>query len=102
MYDHIISVSTVSDSLTGSVVSLAVLLFISLTINIVFTVHCIYQLRVRRGSSSDGDKRSEELYEQVDDSRPLQTTGEVVTLQKNEAYGEISSINPTTEPNTAL
>ena len=83
--------------------SLAVLFFISLTINIVFTVHCIYQLRVWRGSSSGRDKKSEELYEQVDDSRPLQTTGEeVVTLQKNEAYGEISSRNPTTEPNTAL
>ena len=88
-----------TDSLVGGVVSLALLLFISVTINILFTVHCIYQLRQRKGGSGGegSGKQSEELYEEVD-RLPQQDIGDAVTMKSNEAYGEI----PTPGPSTAL
>ena len=84
--------------------SLALLLFISITINILLTVHCIYQLRQRKGGWSGGEgsgKQSEELYEEVD-RLPQQDIGDAVTMKSNEAYGEISCQNPTPGPSTAL
>ena len=92
-----------TDSLVGGVVSLALLLFISITINILFTVHCIYQLRQRKGGSGGegSGKQSEELYEEVD-RLPQQDIGDAVILKSNEAYGEISCQNPTPGPSTAL
>ena len=92
-----------TDPLVGGVVSLALLLFISITINTLFTVHCIYQWRQRKGGSGGGGsgKQSEELYEEVD-RLPQQDIGDAVTMKSNEAYGEISCQNPTPGPSTAL
>ena len=77
--------------------TLAVLLFISLTINILGIILCIYQWRVKQAQSVGEGENMEQFYEQVDE-RP-RPTGDV-TLKQNEAYGQIQVPNPT--PTTAL
>ena len=74
-------------SLTGGVVGLALLLLISLTINILAMIYCIYQLRVKPKQSVGERGNEEKLYEQVDDQ---QHTSGVVVMKQNEAYGELS------------
>ena len=71
-------------SLTGGVVGLAILLLISLTINI---LAMIYQLRVKSTQSVGERGNEEKLYEQVDDQ---QYAAGVVVMKQNEAYGELS------------
>ena len=86
-------------SLTGGVVALAVLLLISVTINLLLA-YWIYRLRVR-GKKSDGGGspgNQEGLYEDVDGS--LQPRGGEVSLKRNEAYGKIGLQNPSS--NTTL
>ena len=86
-------------SLTGGVVALAVLLLISVTINLLLA-YWIYRLRVR-GKKSDGGGspgNQEGLYEDVDGS--LQPQGGEVSLKRNEAYGKIGLQNPSS--NTTL
>ena len=83
--------------MTGAVVTLAVLLFISLTINILGIIHCVYQWRVKQAQSVGEGENKEQLYEQVD-KRP-RPTGDV-TLKQNKAYGQIPVPNPT--PTTGL
>ena len=82
-----------------SVVSaLAVLLFISVTINILAMIYCVYQLRGKLTqchcvSGGDGDN-VDQMYEQVDEKQ--HHTG-AVAMKHNEAYGQISSSSsPTT------
>ena len=77
--------------------TLAVLLFISLTINILAMIYCIYQWRLKPAQSVGEGENKEQLYEQVDE-RP-RPTGDV-TLKQNEAYGQIQVPNPT--PTTRL
>ena len=87
-------------SLTGGVVALAVLLLISVTINLLSAAYWIYRLRVR-GMKSDGGGspgNQEGLYEDVDGS--LQPRGGEVSLKRNEAYGKIGLQNPSS--NTTL
>ena len=87
-------------SLTGGVVALAVLLLISVTINLLSAAYWIYRLRVR-GKKSDGGEspgNQEGLYEDVDGS--LQPRGGEVSLKRNEAYGKIGLQNPSS--NTTL
>ena len=74
-------------SLTGGVVGLALLLLISLTINILAMIYCIHQLRVKSTQSVGERGNEEKLYEQVDDQ---QHTSGVVVMKRNEAYGELS------------
>ena len=90
------SVMTITPTLISVVVTLAVLLFISLTINILGMIHCVYQWRVKQAQSVGEGENKEQLYEQVDE-RP-HPTGDV-TLKQNEAYGQIQLPNPT--PTTA-
>ena len=72
--------------MTGAVVTLAVLLFISLTINILGMIYCVYQWRVKPAQSVGEGENKEQLYEQVDE-RPRPTRD--VTLKENKAYGQI-------------
>ena len=78
---------------------MAVLLFISVTINILAMIYCVYQLRGKWTkwycvSGSDGDN-VDQMYEQVDEKQ--HHTG-AVAMKRNEAYGQlqISSSSPTT------
>ena len=73
--------------LTGGVVGLSLLLVISLTINILAMIYCIYQQRVKSTQRVGERENEEKLYEQVDDQ---QHGGGVVAMKQNEAYGEIS------------
>ena len=83
-----------------SVVSaLAVLLFISVAINILAMIYYVYQLRGKLTqchcvSGGDGDN-VDQMYEQVDEKQ--HHTG-AVAMKRNEAYGQlqISSSSPTT------
>ena len=87
-------------SLTGGVVALAVLLLISVTINLLSAAYWIYRLR-GRGMKSDGGGspgNQEGLYEDVDGS--LQPREGEVSLKRNEAYGKIGLQNPSS--NTTL
>ena len=75
--------------------TLAVLLFISLTINILGMIYFVYQWRVKPAQSvhvGEGENK-EQLYEQMDE-RP-RPTGDVA-LKQNEAYGQIEAPNTTT------
>ena len=74
-------------SLTGGVVGLALLLLISLTINILAMIYCIYQLRVKSTQSVGERGNEEKLYEQIDDQ---QHAAGVVVMKQNEAYGELN------------
>ena len=87
-------------SLTGGVVALAVLLLISVTINLLSAAYWIYRLRVRGKKSNGGGSpgNQEGLYEDVDGS--LQPQGGEVSLKRNEAYGKIGLQNPSS--NTTL
>ena len=81
-----------------SIVSgLAVLLFISVAINILAMIYCVYQLRGKLTqchcvSGGDGDN-VDQMYEQVDEKQ--HHTG-AVAMKRNEAYGQlqISSFSP--------
>ena len=68
-------------------VGLALLLLISLTINILAMIYCIHQLRVKSTQSVGERGNEEKLYEQVDDQ---QHAAGVVVMKQNEAYGELS------------
>ena len=74
--------------LIWGVVRLAILLVISLTINILAMIYCIYQQRVKSTQRVEERENEEKLYEQVDDQ---QHGGGVVDMKQNEAYGEIST-----------
>ena len=78
---------------------LAVLLYISVTVNILAMIYCVYQLRGKLTqcycvSGGDGDN-VDQTYEQVDEKQ--HHTG-AVSMKRNEAYGQlqISSYSPTT------
>ena len=78
---------------------LAVLLFISVTINILAMIYCVYQLRGKLTqchsvSGGDGDN-VDQMYEQVDEKQ--HHTG-AVAMKCNEAYGQLQIISssPTT------
>ena len=77
---------------------LAVLLLISVSINIVAMVYCIYQRRVKltqNVSESGEEKVEEELYTRVDDCQP-----EAVSTEQNEAYEQSSSFTPNPSDDT--
>ena len=81
-------------ALIGGVVVSVVLLLISVSINVVAMVYCIYQRRVKltqNVSGSGGGEIEEEVYEEVDNYQPGADPVEL-----NEAYGsgEISSFTP--------
>ncbi|CAI8051341.1 hypothetical protein GBAR_LOCUS28117, partial [Geodia barretti] len=61
-----------NESLTGVVVGLAVLLLVSVTINLLLAAHWMYTLR-GRGTKSGGEDpgNQEQLYEDVDSVQPL-------------------------------
>ena len=78
---------------------MAVLLFISVAIDILGMIYCVYQLRGKLTqchcvSGGDGDNM-DQMYEQVDEKQ--HHTGAVV-MKPNEAYRQlqISSSSPTT------
>ena len=82
----------IAETLVGGVSALAVLLFISVAINILAMIYCVYQLRGKLTqchcvSGGDGDQ----MYEQVDEKQ--HHTGAVV-MKHNEAYGQIDSSSP--------
>ena len=79
--------------------TLAVFLFISLTLNILGMIYCIYKWRVNSAQGVGEEENKEQLYEQVDE-RP-RPTGDV-TLKQNEAYGQIQVPDPTPRPSARL
>ena len=84
---------------------LAVLLLVSVTINLLLAAHWMYTLRGKRGTKSRGEgpgNQTEGVYEEVDGGQPLTAPRDVVSLKRNEAYGKISTQNTTSVPNTAL
>ena len=89
-----------TESLTGVVVGLAVLLLVSVTINLLLAAHWMYTLRGRgTKSGGEGPGNQEQLYEDVDSVQPLYTT---IPLKRNESYSKISARNPSFTTNTAL
>ena len=81
--------------------ALAVLLFISVAINILAMIYCVYQLRGKLTQShwvsrGDGDN-VDQTYEQMQVDEKQHHTG-AVTMKHNEAYSQlqISSSSPTT------
>ena len=88
----------IAGTLVGGVSALAVLLFISVAINILAMIYCVYQLRGKLTqchcvSGGDGDN-VDQMYEQVDEKQ--HHTG-AVAIKRNEAYMQISSSSsPTT------
>ena len=85
--------------MVGGVSALAVLLFISVTINILAMIYHVYQLRGKLTqchcvSGGDGDN-VDQIYEQVDEKQ--HQTG-AVAMKHNEAYRQlqISSSSPIT------
>ena len=84
---------------------LAVLLLVSVTINLLLAAHWMYTLRGKRGTKSRGEgpgNQTEVVYEDVDGGQSLTAPRDVVSLKRNEAYGKISTQSTTTGPNTAL
>ena len=81
-----------ADLLTGGVVALAVVLFISVTINLLSAAYWIYRLRMRRKKSDRENSENQEqiYYDYVD------------ALVTNESYGKIKSKNISLYTNTAL
>ena len=91
-----------ADLLTGGVVALAVLLLISVTINLLSAAYWIYRLRVR-GKKSDGGESSEnqeQIYEDVDGGQSHCAPG--LPLKRNESYGKINPRSISLYTNTAL
>ena len=74
--------------LTGAVGALAVLLFISITFNLLCIIYCIHQLRMKKSQccSTEG-KIEEEIYEVVDEQYP--SAGGSLPMMQNEAYRQI-------------
>ena len=66
--------------------------------------HWMCTLRGKRGTKSRGGpgNQTEGVYEDVDGGQPLTATRDVVSLKRNEAYGNISTQSTTTGSNTAL
>ncbi|CAI8044748.1 Class II receptor tyrosine kinase, partial [Geodia barretti] len=92
-----------NESLTGAVVGLAVLLLVSVTINLLLAAHWMYTLRGRgTKSGGEGPGNQEQLYEVVDGDQQLNAARDEVSLKTNVAYGKISTQNTTSAPNTAL
>ena len=97
---HVIKICDhyIAGALVGGVSALSVLLFMSVTINILAMIYCVYQLRGKLTqchcvSGGDGDN-VEQTYEQVDEKHHHTRA---VAMKRNEAYGEISSSSsPTT------
>ena len=76
---------------------MAVLLFISVTVNLLSMIYCIYNKRVKesvRQRDSQGEAQ-QQFYEQVDEKK--YPTEAAVTMKANEAYGQIS-LQPTPNP----
>ena len=64
------------------------LLFVSITINVLSMIYCVYHKRVK-SAQEKSITTQEQLYEQVDE---LQYSKEAaVAIKQNEAYGQISS-----------
>ena len=92
-----------TESLTGVVVGLAVLLLVSVTINLLLAAHWMYTLRGRgTKSGGEGPGNQEQLYEVVDGDQQLNAARDEVSLKTNEAYGKVSTQNTTSAPNAAL
>ena len=75
-----------------SVVSGLAVLLLSVTINILAMIYCVYQLRGKLTqchcvSGGDGDN-VDQMYEQVDEKQ--HHTG-AVAMKRNEAYGQLTS-----------
>ena len=82
----------IAETLVGGVSALAVLLFISVTINTLGMIYCVYQLRGKFHCVSGGDGDNvDQMYEQVDEKQ--HHTG-AVAMKRNEAYGQIDSSSP--------
>ena len=90
-------------ALTGVVGVLSVLLFISLTINLLCTIYCIYQLKMKTKQRvvSEGEKQ-DALYEQVDEQQQFTATRSTLAMKQNEAYGKISSQTSNPSHSTGL
>ena len=96
-------ISLPTASLTGGMVALAVLLLISVAINLVSAACWIYRLRVRGGKIKEENPRNQEqIYEEVKSDKPLHVLRDEVFVKKNEAYGRISARNPLAIPNTTI
>ena len=78
-----------ADLLTGGVVALAVVLFISVTINLLSAAYWIYRLRMRGKKSDRESSESQEqiYYDYVDGGQSHNA------LKTNESYGKINSKN---------
>ena len=75
---------------------MAVLLFISVTVNLLSMIYCIYHKRVMSAHQKDSEgEAQEQFYEQVDEKK--YPTEAAVTMKANEAYGQIS-LQPTPNP----
>ena len=82
---------------------LAVLLLISVAINILAMIYCVYQLRGQLTqchcvSGGDGDN-VDQMYEQVDEKQ--YHTG-AVAMKRNEAYGQLQIISSSPTTTTGL
>ena len=87
----------------GVVSALAVVLFISVTINILATIYCVYQLRGKLTqchcvSGGDGDN-VDQMYEQMDKK---QHHTETVGVRHNEAYAQLQIISSSPTTTTGL
>ena len=95
---------------TGVVVVLAVLLLISVTINLLLAAHWMYTLRGKRGTKSRGEgpgNQTEGAYEDVDNVRPHYTNCAqphytAIPLKRNESYSKIGSQNLSITTNSAF
>ena len=87
-----------ADFLTGGVMALAVVLFISVTINLLSAAYWIYRLRMREKKSDRESSESQEqiYYDYVDGGQSH------YALKTNESYGKIKSKNISLYTDTAL
>ena len=90
-----------ADLLTSGVVALAVLLLISVTINLLSAAYWIYRLRVRgKKSGRESSDNQEQIYEDVDGGQSHCAPG--LPLKRNESYGKINPKSIPLYTNTAL
>ena len=87
----------------GIACGLAVLLLISVAINILAMIYCVYQLRGKLTqchfvSGGDGDN-VDQMYKQVDEKH--HHTG-AVAMKRNEAYGQLQIISSSPTTTTGL
>ena len=79
---------------------LAVLLFISVAINILAMIYCVCQLLTQCHCVSGGDGDNvDQTYEQVDEKQ--HHTG-AVAMKRNEAYGQLQIISSSPTSTTGL